>query len=194
MAKGKTQSRRGRPPLPPESGKRHPIGIRTTKELHDRVESAAKRSGRSIAQEIEFRLERSFAVDEEARTALDVAYGRRLAGLLMLIGRTMRQVGSTTRRLSTGHQDNLPGRSWFSDPWAFNEAVQAANRLIDGYRPTGDRERMQTGEPAVGWKDHGIRLADMILTDLQKGGVEAELEHVHERLGAPINPPKESSK
>ena len=51
---------RGRPALPPEKGKRYAIGIRTTKELRGLLQQAADLSGRSLAQEIEFRLERSF--------------------------------------------------------------------------------------------------------------------------------------
>jgi hypothetical protein len=49
---------RGRPALPAEKGKRYAIGIRTTKALKDALLSASRASGRSLAQEIEFRLER----------------------------------------------------------------------------------------------------------------------------------------
>lgn len=43
-----------------EGGKRYPLGMRTTKEIRERLESAASESGRSLAQEVEYRLERSF--------------------------------------------------------------------------------------------------------------------------------------
>jgi len=62
--------RRGRPRLPAEHGKRYPIAIRTTKELKERLERASAASGRSLAQEMEFRLERSFEVQDVA----DVVY------------------------------------------------------------------------------------------------------------------------
>ena len=39
------------------AGKRHPLALRTTKELRDELERAAAKSGRSLAQEVEFRLE-----------------------------------------------------------------------------------------------------------------------------------------
>jgi hypothetical protein len=62
MDEGLRQSRRrGRPALPPDAGKRHPLGIRTTRQLKDLLENAANSSGRSVAAEIEHRLERSFA-------------------------------------------------------------------------------------------------------------------------------------
>jgi hypothetical protein len=44
--------------------KRFPLSLRTTKELREKLEKAAKDTGRSLAQEIEFRLEQSF--DREA--------------------------------------------------------------------------------------------------------------------------------
>ena len=65
MAKAQQERRpRGRPALPPDKAKRHAVGIRTTKELKDSLQRAADLSGRSLAQEIEFRLEQSFEVEK----------------------------------------------------------------------------------------------------------------------------------
>src|SRR5262245_20703 len=55
--------------MPPKSkrvlpGKRYPLNMRTTKELRDKIEEAAMASGRSLVQEVEFRLERSFQQQE----------------------------------------------------------------------------------------------------------------------------------
>jgi len=55
--------------MPPKSkrvlpGKRYPLNMRTTKELRDKIEEAAMASGRSLVQEVEFRLERSFREDD----------------------------------------------------------------------------------------------------------------------------------
>jgi hypothetical protein len=44
-----------------DGGKRHPLNMRTTKETRERLEASAVANGRSLAQEVEFRLERSFA-------------------------------------------------------------------------------------------------------------------------------------
>ncbi|MGH1592231.1 TraY domain-containing protein [Methylobacterium phyllosphaerae] len=46
--------------LPEGEGKRIPLNMRTTRETRERLEQAAEKSGRSLAQEIEIRLERSF--------------------------------------------------------------------------------------------------------------------------------------
>ena len=45
-------------------GKRYPLNMRTTKELRDKIEWAATVSGRSLVQEVEFRLERLFQQEE----------------------------------------------------------------------------------------------------------------------------------
>lgn len=45
-------------------GKRAPLSLRTTKVLRDRLEEIANLNGRSITQEVEFRLERSLDQDE----------------------------------------------------------------------------------------------------------------------------------
>jgi hypothetical protein len=58
------KKKRGRPTLPADEGKRFPLNMRTTKELRDRLESAAARTGRSLAQEVESRLEASFLTED----------------------------------------------------------------------------------------------------------------------------------
>ena len=50
--------------MPPRAkkaaGKRYPLNMRTTLELREKIERAAKESGRSLVQEVEYRLELSF--------------------------------------------------------------------------------------------------------------------------------------
>ena len=50
--------------LPPGEGKRVPLNMRTTRETRERLEKAAADSGRSLVQEVEARLERSFLVED----------------------------------------------------------------------------------------------------------------------------------
>jgi len=54
----------GRPRLPANRVRRHAIAIRTTKDLVDRLKRASETSGRSLAREIEHRLEQSFEVQD----------------------------------------------------------------------------------------------------------------------------------
>jgi hypothetical protein len=61
--------RRGRPPLPdPDDVKRYAVGFRTTRSLKERIERAAQASGHSVAEELEWRLERSFIVQNQTET------------------------------------------------------------------------------------------------------------------------------
>lgn len=50
------------------AGKRYPLNMRTTRELRERIEAAATASGRSLVQEVEYRLERSFWADDVRQT------------------------------------------------------------------------------------------------------------------------------
>src|SRR6187431_2169794 len=59
--------------------KRYPLNMRTTKSLRMRLERAAAKSGRSLAQEVERRLERSLDLDQH----LVVAHGDRWAPIFV---------------------------------------------------------------------------------------------------------------
>ena len=60
--------------------------LRVTSELKTELEEAAESNGRSLSQEAEFRLERTFANQDLLDDVLTLAYGDRLANLLMRIG------------------------------------------------------------------------------------------------------------
>jgi hypothetical protein len=45
-------------------GKKSPLNMRTTLALREKIEAACAKSGRSMVQEVEFRLERSFWLEE----------------------------------------------------------------------------------------------------------------------------------
>jgi uncharacterized protein (DUF1778 family) len=49
---------------PERKGKRVPLNMKTTREIRDLMDKAASESGRSLAQEVEYRLQASF--DREA--------------------------------------------------------------------------------------------------------------------------------
>ena len=77
--------------MPPKSkgvlpGKRYPLNMRTTKELRDKIDWAAAVSGRSLVQEVEFRLERLFQEEEIEKSTgtvkLQVRLSERLNGRL----------------------------------------------------------------------------------------------------------------
>jgi hypothetical protein len=103
---------RGRPALPPEKGKRHAVGIRTTRELKDLLQRAADLSGRSLAQEIEYRLEASFQTE-------DAFGGPRTAALL-------RALGAATQLRKGGGPD-----AWLDDPHARRATFEGWKQQLD---------------------------------------------------------------
>jgi hypothetical protein len=56
-----------------DGGKRYPLNMRTTREMRERLEASARASGRSLAQEVEIRLEQSFRVDDVRREIKEFA-------------------------------------------------------------------------------------------------------------------------
>ena len=61
-----THKRRGRPSV----GERVGLGLRVTPELKERIEQTCKATGRSQSQEVEYRLERSFWLDDLLKARL----------------------------------------------------------------------------------------------------------------------------
>jgi hypothetical protein len=66
MDRSKPAKRIGRPTKPPVEGERVPLGLRVTAAAKRKLEEAAIKSGRSISQEAELRIERSFDDDRLA--------------------------------------------------------------------------------------------------------------------------------
>src|SRR5262245_43088405 len=84
----------GAPPRrEPRPGERIQLGVRVTPEAKRRLEKAAAEFGRSISQEAELRLERSFDRDDLLNEVLSLAYGRQVAGILMLLGSVLPRAG-----------------------------------------------------------------------------------------------------
>ncbi len=53
-----------------KKGKRYPLNMRTTFDLRKKIEEAAYKSGRSLAQEVEYRIEVSFLRETDKWTRI----------------------------------------------------------------------------------------------------------------------------
>lgn len=73
-------------------GKRHALHLRTTRELREQIGAAAEASGRSMAQEVEFRLERSFDVESLTKHMPTLVLCQALA---LAFEKVQNRVGST---------------------------------------------------------------------------------------------------
>ena len=87
--RAKPKKRIGRPTKKPRPGERVPLGLRITPDMKRKLERAALKSGRSLSQEVERRIERSLDVDNH----LVIAHGARWSPLLFSASRGQIWVG-----------------------------------------------------------------------------------------------------
>jgi hypothetical protein len=118
--------RPGRPPLPPDEGKRHALGFRATAELRDALVRASGASGRPLAQEIEFRLVQSLA-DELQRSEAELEIDRLLGAVRPLVRAMLGKPGLA---------------AVLRDPRTYNKVLSVI------IKATGGAWRLQPEEPA----------------------------------------------
>ena len=96
--------------LPPGEGKRTPLNMRTTRGLRERLGREAADSGRSLAQEVEFRLDQSFR-DEDA--LIEAFGGRDTYDVLRVMGSVAAQIQTRTGKTVADWKTGLAvGRAW----------------------------------------------------------------------------------
>jgi hypothetical protein len=104
-------------------GKSSVFSTRITPDLRKKLEQAAKRSGRSVSQEVESRLDRTFTEDD----AIADRFGDRRTYVLM---RMMADA------IHFGHKRGNP--LWLESPLEFEKAISAALLVLEAIRPDGD--------------------------------------------------------
>lgn len=112
---GTSKNRGGRPPERGES-KRSPISMRTTPTIRAALEAAAERQGRSLAQEIEQRLERSIEMD-------GIRGSRETAQLIEAVAAEIIDV------------ERWSGGRWFEDQMTFYGTLEAVTGAIKDRAP-----------------------------------------------------------
>lgn len=60
----------GRPPVKPKDGARNPLGLRVTAAIRRRLDDECEANGRTLSQEAEHRIERSFWLDDLVKARL----------------------------------------------------------------------------------------------------------------------------
>ncbi len=114
--------------------------FRTTDEIRDKLNEAAKARGVSINQEINDRIAASFDRQPER-----IYSDRGLSGLVQLVRVAMQGAGQRAAFLKKGYfgvdpvrVDDL--RLWFHDPYAFDQAIRAVEAILEACRPPGSPE------------------------------------------------------
>jgi hypothetical protein len=148
---------RGRPRKRPiKQGDRVSLAFRITPALKDALDRATKQSGRSQSQEAEFRIERTFLDQQSMIEALELTYGRDLAGILQIIGDAMLSTGKNAGFMMTCSPEG--SENWCDDATAFAEATEAARFVLNEFKPSGEVKSLtmptplQTiGDPVPAW-------------------------------------------
>lgn len=135
--------RRGPRPRGPFEDKRSVLTTRITDDTRKRLEAAAAETGRSLSQEIELRLERSFAAEGAVSDVLAQLIGDApTSGLLMLFARILSSATQVARAnvRNFGTKDN-----WLDDPDTFALARAQIEGLLAAIDPL-ENERRREGE------------------------------------------------
>ena len=127
--------KRGPPPKGEYGGKIGRTAVLSTRLQPDtraRLSEAAKASGRSVSQELEHRLRRTFIDDDKA---VDFYGTEQNAAVVKLIGTTIQ---STATRISTKGK-----HEWLKEQWLFDDVMDAIVHMLLWFRPGGDSGRRQ---------------------------------------------------
>lgn len=164
------------------------IGLRLRESLRARLESAAKRSDISINEEIVDRLDRSFDRQDLLVDSMVLAYGKELAGLLMLMGRAMSNAGSAARLATSESRGDAP---WTNIFFAYQQAAMAALHCLDAMAPEKDATPPSSKIIELMQLDQcGVRSAAM-LTNAIKGKAPPDLRKWAATVRALLEPDEE---
>jgi hypothetical protein len=164
----------------PKFTQRVSLGLRVSPELKEKRVAAAVHPGRSQSTEAAVRLERSFDRQDLLSEALTLAFGEKLAGLLMMLGNVIGPSGDVTVHQKDRSPSPFRLEQWTDDPAAYDQAVQSAIRVLNALRPPGG-----VPKPAA---DHGVRIADQLIRAVGGGPIDTipklAAPKIRELLGA----------
>lgn len=145
--------------------------------LRARLEEAATKRAGSINSEILDRLDRSFDRQDLLSEILTTAYGsKEVAGLVMLLGEALHRSGEFCRMIGRLSEANAEGSgAWMTDPYAFDQAAQAALSVLEAVRPSGDtrtpagaqRLKRRDGSSDLTFDRLGVETAVRVMADVR---------------------------
>jgi len=109
------------------------LKLRLNESLRVKIERAAKRRGVSMNREMNDRLAASFAkelsLEEMFGSKENYALARAMASAMHQTGRAAAFVKSRSAQFA---------KSWWTDPFSYNQAAVSASRILEAFRPPGD--------------------------------------------------------
>lgn len=135
--------RRGRPPKSAAGPKVGTLTFRTRADFRERLEQAAAQTGRSVTEEVELRVERSFEIDRIVRGYNDLMSvfiengdnARKLATSLMAVVSIVQELKSKDGR-------QIGNENWSESPATRAGVRLGAISLIDHYAPKLDDKEL----------------------------------------------------
>ncbi len=159
------------------------------------LERSASAKGRSISEEVEALIEQGMQARGLLDQALDLAFGRRAAGLVLTVLQVIDDIGSHAGFASVRTLEGA--KDWLNNPYAYDQVVEGVVLVLESMRPEGPAEigrRMGKffGLDLDGVFEHlGQHFASGILEALSNpergGGIGDWAKPVRERLGAELS-------
>ena len=128
--KPKPKRKLGRPPLPLRERKRNNVTTRLRDGLKGDLENAAAEEGRSLSEEIEFRLELSFISEKERLAHLHHQFG----------GFDNYAIAKVMARIASQLSDQVFA-PWTENEWIYHQVREAFDTFLDGIAPPAGAER-----------------------------------------------------
>jgi hypothetical protein len=125
------------------------MSFRVTPEFKAKLDKAAKESGRSLAQEIEFRLERSLDKERYQLDSLELAFGPQIAGVMLALGHIMRFAGmfAAAKRRTKGVSLQELWSGWLWDTEQFPIILEAINLFLELIGPNENQPTWENLQP-----------------------------------------------
>ena len=126
------------------------LSTRLQPDTRARLSEAAKVSGRSVSQELEHRLRRTFTDDDKA---VEFYGNEQNAAVVKLIGAT---INSTAVRTAAKQK-----YEWLKEQWLFDDVMDAIVHMLLWFRPGGDSGRQQITLSS------GTNLANQLISEIR---------------------------
>ncbi len=149
MTNKKRASGGGRKPQGPISGNAGWLQARITTDLHDRLKREAAQNGRSVSQEAQLRLKKSFDLPAELQKAWGAPHVKALA---QLVSRVVRSVETSAG--ANPFTEDAGEFAWHRNPYTHAAVVAAIGALLAHYKPAGAVQVPEAVEKSTAWIEH----------------------------------------
>jgi len=128
-------AKRGAKPKGEYAGKSGVLSTRIRQDTRDALQSAKNQSGRSLSQEIEYRLRRSFDEDENIKDKFGTRQNYTVMRALSHLARSMKNPDLSRKEKK---DPDTESHDWLSDPYTFECAFETMLIYLSSIRPEGD--------------------------------------------------------